>query len=252
MTQFINKSLPAPDAYPVRIFINISYTFLPCPRRHCDSDFELEISHTDSEQDSFSKHGIEPDHRLRDTTSNGTKQFFIDFDERMDGFFLALKSKMKGVCVNVSRVFVYRHECPGHDRHNIGLVRRPSTQAPIEGNVSVKSQCAENSNFTDMSMPDLLVCTSNGKWLNDQTQCVCNEGYEQIDNNFNCESKHIVKLRNFFVVTFYASPREEVNSAYLSYCNRDVYTLYLTSSLHCKTGDSHSEHYSFKDTTITF
>ena len=35
--QYINKSLPVPDEYPVRMFVNISYSFMDCPDgRECD------------------------------------------------------------------------------------------------------------------------------------------------------------------------------------------------------------------------
>ena len=199
-TQFINKTLPAPNTYPVRIFINISYSFLACPRDDCEEDFELRVSYNGPDLSSF-KDDIMPDHRIRnsDMNMNGTKHFHIDPDQSVDGFFLALKSRMKGVCVNVSRVLVYRHECPGHDQLAVGLVRRPATQAPVTGNEPVTPQCAENSNHTAASMPNLLVCTSDGVWINDQTQCACNKGYKPTEDGENCEGKHIKCILRFLL-----------------------------------------------------
>ena len=176
--------------YPVRIFINISYSFVACPRDECDEDFELRVSYNGPDLSSFTKDDIMPDHCIRnsDMNMNGTKHFHIDPDQSVDGFFLALRSRFKGGCVNVTRVLVYQHECPGHDRQAIGLVRRPATQAPIAGTVPVTP---ENSNHTAASVPNLLRCTSDGVWLNDQTHCACNKGYKLTVEGENCEGKHI-------------------------------------------------------------
>ena len=45
-TQNINKSLPAPDEYPVRVFVklHVTYPFLNCSEeRECDGDLKLQI-----------------------------------------------------------------------------------------------------------------------------------------------------------------------------------------------------------------
>ena len=45
-TQYSNKSLPAPDEYPVRVFVklNVTYPFLNCSEeRECDGDLDLRI-----------------------------------------------------------------------------------------------------------------------------------------------------------------------------------------------------------------
>ena len=124
VTQFINKSLPAPDQYPVRIFVNVTYSFMNCPRPQCDQDFELLLANYSSgARYSYGEDGIMPDNQIQNTgeASSGTKQVFVDYDASVTGFSLALRSYE--ACVRVSRVLVYRYECPGHDRQSTGLAR---------------------------------------------------------------------------------------------------------------------------------
>ena len=165
--QLISKSVPAPDNYTVRVFVNITYSFMTCPEgRDCDHDFELLIARN---------FRIMPDRHIRDTTASGTQHFYFDVGVDEDGFDLALKSRRKGVCVTVSRVLVYRHECPGHEQQPTGLTRNPATQAPVNGNVSAIPYCAENSHPT--YVPQQLICTAEGEWMNGNLHCECDPGY---------------------------------------------------------------------------
>ena len=175
-TQVISKSLPAPDEYPVRVFVNITYSFMGrCPGegQDCDNSFELLLGTND---------GIMPDHRIHDSTPSGTQHFYFDSSPNNDRFVLRLRSRGGGVCVTVSRVLVYRYECPGHDRQPTGLTHRPATQAVFDRNVSVTPHCAENSHHSEFSRPDLLICTPEGSWINDLTHCVCDQGYDNQQN----------------------------------------------------------------------
>ena len=183
LTQYINKSVPAPDTYPVRVFVDITYSFMPCPEgRVCDHDFELHRYVTNSQQpdfnpQSFTANGIMHHRgimRIRDTTANGTQQFFFDLSEDEDGFYLGLKSRLNGVCVNVSRILVFLLECP---TTAVGLARYTATQAPVTGRVSSVSECTENAHHAELSRPDTLLCTLEGVWINDQTTCECDPGY---------------------------------------------------------------------------
>ena len=90
-----------------------------------------------------------PDNSIQQNTSgvsSGTKQFFFDSETSFAGIFLVIQSFE--ACVTVSRVLVYHYECPGHDRLSTGLERRPATQAPVNGSVSVTPYCAEYLNKT--------------------------------------------------------------------------------------------------------
>ena len=190
MTQFINKSLPAPDQYPVRIFVNVTYSFMNCPRPKCDQDFELLLAnYSISTRTSYEEGGMMPDNQIQNTgeNSSGAKQVFFDYNASVTGFFLALRSRE--ACVRVSRVLVYRYECPGHDRQPTGLGRRPATQAPVTGAVPVTPYCTENAHFSGISNPDTLECTSEGLWNNDQTHCECNTGYSKDKEGDICEGK---------------------------------------------------------------
>ena len=198
-TQVINKSLPAPDEYPIRVFVNITYSFMGhCPEerssrmppgamKDCDGDFELLLGTFENDDISYSSNGIEPDHRIHDSTLSGTQHFYFDSPPKNDNFVLRLRSRRGGVCVTVSRMLVYHYECPGHDRQQTGLTRRPATQAAIDRNVSVTPHCAENSNHSEFSRPDILICTPEGLWLNALTHCVCDQGYDNHEDPTKCE-----------------------------------------------------------------
>ena len=89
--------------------------------------------------------------------SSGTKQFFFDSRTSADGVYLALSGI--DTCVTVSRVLVYRYECPGQKR---GPLCRPATRAPVHGHVAVTPNCAENN--CGSAVPEALICTSQGIW----------------------------------------------------------------------------------------
>ena len=183
LIQIIDKSLPAPDEYPVRVFVNISYSFMDCPpgprqSSNCDREFELQFAEMPGDQ-VFALRGsdIMPDNHIRDTEI-GEMQLYFDLNNNEDEQFrLALVSRSNGACVTVSRVLVYRYECPDNERQSVGLTRRPATQAAINTDIFVTALCAENSNFSESSISDGLLCTTKGTWLNDQTVCECNPGY---------------------------------------------------------------------------
>ena len=176
-TQNINKSLPAPDEYPVRVFVTlyVSYLFLNCSEeREYDDDLELQVTkYTDSTVTFFTQSEVLPDKR---TLIQDTMQYHYHFNltEGMDVFRLVLISREVGTCINVSRVLVYRHECPQQSK---GLTHHPATQAPVSGTVSAMLYCAENSHPSEMNRLEPLVCTAEGEWMNDGTRCVCDQGY---------------------------------------------------------------------------
>ena len=100
-TQIINKSLPAPDDYPVRIFVNITYSFMSSypGRIGCDDDFELQVGNMKDGEMSYSDNGIMPDHRIQDTTLSGTQHFYFDSSQGEDNFVLRLKDPPRGVLI---------------------------------------------------------------------------------------------------------------------------------------------------------
>ena len=186
-TQFINKSLPAPDTYPVTIFVNVTVSGT-CSGYGCNDDFELQVAHIISgEPEKYTGNGIRPDRfiPLSRVNFSGTKQFSFDSGNTSSGFHIRLEADY--ACVTVLRVLVYRYECPGHDRQPTGLARRPATQAPNAGVVFVRPFCAENSHFSDISNHNSLTCLYNGTWLNGQEHCVCDEGYNNDRDGDVCE-----------------------------------------------------------------
>ena len=160
-TQYISKSVSAADTYPVRVFVNITYS---CPEeiRRCDPELQLQIRPNRIDI-------------AGDTTSSDTRHFYFDIIQKEEGFYLQLRSQAMSLCVTVSRVLVYRHECPGQPT---GLTRRPATQAPVSGTVLVTPYCAENSHLAT-SVSQRLLCTAEGEWINSQNlmHCQCDQGY---------------------------------------------------------------------------
>ena len=160
-----------------------------CSEAGCNEDFELLVSHIISgEPEKYSGNDIRPDRfiPLSGVPFIGTKRFSFHSQTTSSGFHIRLEGD--SVCVTVSRVLVYRYECPGHDRQPTGLARRPATQAPYAGAVHVMPFCAENSHFSDISNHNSLTCQYDGTWLNDQSHCECDDGYNNDRDAGLCES----------------------------------------------------------------
>ena len=194
-TQLINKTLPSHNTYPVRIFVNVTYSFMNCPRQECDDNFELLLANSSHDtRSSYGEDGIMPDNSIQNTrgVSSGTKQFFFASETSVTGILLALKSV--GACVNVSRVLVYRYECPGHDRlPTIDLLRLPATQSSVSRLVLVTPYCAENSHLINNT--STIFCRSDGVWGNGNARCECNSGYTEDQEGTTCKGKTL-----FFVL----------------------------------------------------
>ena len=67
-----------------------------------------------------------------------------------------------------------------------GLVRYPTTLAPVSGSVTVTTQCADNAHGVSSS-PSVL-CTSSGSWSGAIPQCQCNTGYHSRTVNWGTSS----------------------------------------------------------------
>ena len=176
-TQIIRKDLPAPDTYPVRVFVNINYsTNCSTSMSDCETDVFLKVKDVETE----TLIEIMPENNLNKTSIFHEKEFSFDLSpNETEQFQLLLVSPPNSGCITVSRIFVYRYECPGHERQPTGLVRRHPFQAPISGSVpvSLSSYCAENSHPVQYSNSESLRCTAEGRWINDQTNCQCDEGF---------------------------------------------------------------------------
>ena len=90
-TQFINKSLPAPDTYPVRIFVDVTYLY-NCFTPHCLGNIELLVAHEGSNK--YTRDGIIPNNVITFSTRipNGTRQFSFLSNPTSSGFSLALQA----------------------------------------------------------------------------------------------------------------------------------------------------------------
>ena len=59
-----------------------------------------------------------------------------------------------------------------------GLVRYPTTVAPISGSVNITTQCVDNSHKASFSLN--VSCTSSGSWSGTTPQCQCDTGYHEV------------------------------------------------------------------------
>ena len=200
-TQYISKSPTAADTYNVRVYVNITYQFLSCRETvGCRLEFRLQNYMTNSEQQSltcsqtsqFSGSAIMPSN-INTGSSNieTSKTRYFDMTATQDGFYFALQDvgdgDLRGTCVAISRLIIYRHECRAQA---VGLVRYAVTQAPASGTVSVTTQCVPNAQRSSSSLD--VECSSDGHWGSERPVCMCSPGYQLStdgDGNHICESK---------------------------------------------------------------
>ena len=166
-TQYIHKSVPAADEYPVRVFVNV--TVSPSTTSSMNDSLELQIQHADRNES-----------RMQYIDKNNPVQFYFDIAKGEDGFSLALKGPPTGMTI-VSRLLVYRHEC-----QPLGFAGGP-IQAPVNGSVSVVPDCVENSHQSR-----LLQCTAEGYFVNSIGACQCDLGYYKVSSNglSSCEGRN--------------------------------------------------------------
>ena len=114
--------------------------------------------------------------RARSTTQSArfeTHTFTLDPSET--GFYVALQDT--GTCVGISRLRVYRYNCPSRQ---VGLVLYPETPAPVSGSVTINVKCVDNAVASGSTQ---VTCHSNGTWGPDTSQCECSLGFANITEN---------------------------------------------------------------------
>ena len=209
-TQYISKALPqtAADTYTVRVYVNITYTFLSCRvRANCREEFLLENYITNSEQQRltcnqrghFNGDAIIPNNVIRKSSNGETSTTrYFDMTTDQDGFYFAFQDigsdDLRGTCVAISRLIIYRHECRAQA---VGLVRYPTTQAPTSGTESVTTQCVPNAQKSSSSLD--VMCSSDGYWSSERPTCQCNIGYQMAtngDGNQVCEGVQVKFMYN--------------------------------------------------------
>ena len=206
-TQHISKAIPptSTDSYTVRVFVNVTYTFHECGRsNNCNPQFRLlkYITNSTQQRDTcsdtsrYSGSGIMPNNTIGLESIDGVRDVlyfdlqYFDMTTSEDGLYLALHDSsagnLRGTCVSIIRLTVYRHECP---TQAVGLVRYPATQAPVNGTVSVQTQCVDNAHRSSSSLS--VRCDSDGHWSSGSPECECDLGYREVTQNGKqvCEGK---------------------------------------------------------------
>ena len=110
--------------------------------------------------------------RARSTTQTArfeTHTFTLDPSET--GFYVALQDT--GTCVGISRLRVYRYNCPSRQ---VGIVLYPETPASLSDKDDVNISCVPNA---DISGSPQVTCRSNGTWGPENPVCKCDCGYEE-------------------------------------------------------------------------
>ena len=200
-TQHISKAVPPTNSYTVRVFVNVTYGFQSCRERNrCNPQLRvlkyitnsLQRRDTCSDTSRYSGSGIMPSNTIGTETTDGVVSdlLYFDMSTSQDGFYLALQDSsagnLRGTCVGVNRLTVYRHECPAQA---VGLVRYPAKQAPVSGTFSVQTQCVSSAHRSSSSLS--VRCDSDGHWSSGSPECECDLGYREVTQNGDqvCEGK---------------------------------------------------------------
>ena len=88
------------------------------------------------------------------------------------GFYVAIRDN--GTCVGISRLRVYRYNCPSRQ---VGLVLYPETPAPVSGSVNVNIKCVDHAVVSGSSQ---VTCGSDGTWGPENPVCKCCRGYDEM------------------------------------------------------------------------
>ena len=181
-TQHINKDFNHTKyAYSVQIRVEVIYALQSCrDRLDCDMGFRLLNYITDTQQvadttgdgymntENYDEFG-------RARPSSTTRSYFETYPFTLDasdtGFYVALRDK--GTCVGISRLRVYRYNCPSRQ---VGIVLYPETPAPETGSEGVDVSCVANANISGSPQ---VICHSNGTWGPENPVCKCHCGYEE-------------------------------------------------------------------------
>ena len=68
------------------------------------------------------------------------------------------------------------------EARSVGLVRYPTTLAPVSGSVTVTAKCADNAHIVAGSSLS-ITCVSFGSWFGAVPECECDSGYQQVTVN---------------------------------------------------------------------
>ena len=218
-TQYIENSInhTLNDTYQVKIMVNISFNMQECQESDgCNPRLRLlSLVRNNSERRNtcstigkyntkihpFVYFGPNESRPGPDGILTRSRYFYINTDR--NGFYVALNDntqftrsgiQLGGSCVSITRLVVYRYECPAE---RVGLTLYPVTPAPSGGTVLVQPQCVENAHRNSSSSHSLsvLTCNTDGDWDSENLldRCSCDTGYVVVtdeDGNRKCRSKH--------------------------------------------------------------
>ena len=128
--------------------------------------------------------------RARSTTPDGarfeTHTFTLGPSET--GFYVALQDT--GTCVGISRLRVYRYNCPPRQ---VGLAFYPETPAGVSDIQDVNVSC----NATNYGSPQ-VTCHSNGTWGPENPACKCECGFEEKSSQ--CSGEYMTYVTNLHFI----------------------------------------------------
>ena len=164
---------PPNTNYDVSVTINIIYSHLNCQSRYgCTPEIEVYQFNTNEPQprniytDRSNYHQIVK--KMGSAIFMDSLSINVTVTPAMGGFYLAIRDHTS--CINIRRLEVLRYECATKQE---GLVVFPATAVPVEGGMTVTTECMPNASpVTDMS----VVCDSLGYW-DGSAKCACNSGY---------------------------------------------------------------------------
>ena len=96
--------------------------------------------------------------------------FTFTMQSSQTGFYIAIRDT--GSCIAVSRLRVYRYNCPPFQTR---LVLYPDAPAPASASENINITCVDNAVVSGSAQ---VTCGSDGRWGPENPVCQCHLGYE--------------------------------------------------------------------------
>ena len=193
-TQHISKDFdPNIYNYPVDIRVEIRYAGISCRKRHgCNPNFSILTYITNNPQLSSTQgNGYMNRNNYMNNVTITPEQTSTSYTEIQSftlqpsqiGLYVAIQDY--GTCLGISRMRVYRNNCPSYQDR---LVLYPDAPAPVSDSVPVVTSCVDNAEPIGSST---VMCGSDGTWRRATATCGCSPGYSVNGTLKGCDSKCI-------------------------------------------------------------
>ena len=167
--------------YPVEVQVELVYRTVGCRERQtgCKEYFFLHdyITNTQTLPSTVGTGFMNTDNynqlvRVRPAVTSRVynETFTFTMQSSQTGFYIAIRDT--GSCIAVSRLRVYRYNCPPFQTR---LVLYPDAPAPASASENINITCVDNAVVSGSAQ---VTCGSDGRWGPENPVCQCRLGYE--------------------------------------------------------------------------